>query len=183
MYKVIFKGRDIEPLFLNEDKGKIVLEAYLANKPIRMVANNQAFSVSDIKNVALVEKSQSEQFAQKSTQQDADYDKFRRNMLSLPIEKRAAILRFPKIVWSANTQDEMPADVKEKIKERQLAYFTEHPKCIYANPACYRDLIPKSVEKGSKEGEFVKMSSVVGAGMMRFIENAISTDLELALKK
>ncbi len=182
MYKLTFKGKDIEPIFLDDEKGKAVMDAYLGNKSVRLVANNQAFNTSDIKTIHLVEKTRSEMYARDTSNPNREYDEFRKKMLSLSFEQRANILRLPKIVWQASTDQEMTDDVKEKIKARQLTYFQEHPKCIYANPHCYQDLVPKRNGEVIRDG-VKNINQIVGASMLRFVENAIATDLELSLAK
>lgn len=179
MYKLTFKGKDSEPLFLDDEKGKAVLDAYLQNKSVRLVANNQAFNTGDIKSIFLVEKNRSEIYAPSTQNKELEYNTFRKKMLTLSLEERSKILRFAKIVWEATTDEPITETAKEKIRARQLEYFEKHPNCIYANPACYRDLIPVRRETLVRDG--VKhINQIVGASMLRFIENAISTDLELA---
>lgn len=182
MYKLTFKGRDAEPIFLEDEKGKVILDLYLNNKSSRLIANNQAFNTGDIKSIFLVEKSRSETFSQNTINQELEYDVFRKKMLSLSLESRSKILRIPKIVWQANTQDEMTNDIKEEIIKRQFKYFTEHPNCIYSNPACYRDLIPKPISVFLGKDKAKHINQIVGGSMMRFIEDAVRTDLQLSLK-
>jgi len=182
MYKLVFKGSGIDPIFLEDEKGKVIMDAYLNNKSMRLIANNQAFNTSDIKTIHLVEKSRSEKYARNTSSEEQEYAEFRKKMLSLPIEKRANILRIPKLVWSSNTDTEMTDEVKKKIIERQLAYFKENPNCIYTNPTVYKDLIPQKREVPVRDG-VKSINSIIGASMLRFIGNAIATDLQYALKK
>ena len=179
MYKITFKGKDIEPVFVEDEKGKQVWDIWLQNKTARIVVNNSAFSTSDIKNISLMEKTRAEIYKPETTQQNADYDSFRKKMLSLSIEQRAQILRIPKLVWESSTNEIMTDEVKEKIKARQLAYFKENPNCIYTNPHAYQDLIPRNNFAPSFDG-VKKISNLVGASMLGLISNAIATDLQYA---
>jgi hypothetical protein len=182
MYKITFKGRDIEPIFLEDEKGKVVLNAYLENKTLRLVADNQVFNTGDIKFIRLVDKGRSETNCRDTTKQSTDYDCFRSKMLSLSPEQRANILRFPKLVWKSCCGEEMPEQVKDEIRDRQLKYFIQNPNCIYANPAIYRDLIPKRLPRADKKG-IQSVGEMVGLSMMRVIENAIITDWQLSLTR
>jgi hypothetical protein len=177
MYKLIFKGTGIDPMFLDDEKGKVILESYLSNKSIRIMAAGQAFSTSDVKAIFKVERSNSE-MAKPATSQENEYLEFRKKMLNLTIEKRAEILRIPKMIWQSISGEDMTEEVKQEIKKRQLAYFKENPNCIYANPKIYRDIMPLAREDNFKRDQMKKIKGLIAPSLMRFIENAIQTDLQ-----
>lgn len=177
MYKIIFKGVGIEPIFVEDDnKGKIIMDSWVEDKKARMVFKNTAFFTGDIKQIIKIEKSEAEVASSLPNAVETEYLDFRKKMLGLSIDARASIMRIPKIIWKAHTDSEMPDEVKQKIKERQLAYFTENPKCIYANPKVYRDLIPNRAMRSQIE-DMKPIQNVFGASALRFIENMIQTDL------
>lgn len=179
MIKITFRGKE-EPIFVDDVKGQRVWDEWLAGNKARIVVDNMAFIVSDIKNIVKVEKTQAE-LAQKPTRQEDEYMAFRRKMLALSLESRAEIIRIAKLIWSSHTKKEMPDDIKNEIKKRQLAYFKQHPNCIYANPTIYRDLIP---EKGFDRGidELEPIQNIVTTSLLRMIQNNIQTDLIYAGK-
>jgi len=181
MYKIIFKGMGNEPLFIDDTKGKVVMETWVADKKAKMVIGNTAFYTGDIKQITKVEKSEAEAAPQINTQVEKEYTEFRKKMLALPIEQRAGIIRIPKMIWASHTKLEMPEEVKQKIKERQLAYFTENPNCIYANPKVYRDLIAKHLPQASVEN-MSPIQNVIPKAMLRLAEEMIRTDLMYSVK-
>lgn len=182
MYKIIFKGVGIDPIFVEDDsKGKIIMDSWVEDKKTRMVFKNTAFFTGDIKQIIKLEKSAAEMSKGMPDNVENEYLDFRKKMLSLSLESRASIMRIPKLVWSAHSESVMPDEVKEQIKERQLAYFTENPNCIYANPKIYRDLIPPRAMRSQVE-DMKPIQNVFGASALRFIENMIQTDLVYSAK-
>lgn len=180
MYKLIFKGRDIDPIFIDDEKGKQVWQAWVDNKQARMVLGNTAFYSGDIKQITKVVKTEAET-ARVVDKEEKQYLDFREKMLSLSLEKRANIMRIANMVWKSHTKDEMPENIKAEIKARQLAYFKENPKCIYANPKIYKDLIPKL--KMQREIDNTKpIGNLVATSMMRLLENIVQTDLQYSIK-
>jgi hypothetical protein len=181
MYKLIFRGKDIDPLYLEDEKGKVLLDAYLQNKSVRLMAGGQAFSTSDIKSIFQIQKSKAETY-QKPVEQENQYLEFRKKMLSLTLEQRSGILRFPKMIWKSITTDEMPQSIKDEIKKRQKSYFEENQNCIYANPKVYRDLMPLPHMVKKPDG-MKSVQELLPLSMLRFIENAVHTDIIYATKK
>jgi len=177
MYKIIFKGMISEPLFIDDVKGKVVMETWVADKKAKMVIGNTAFFTGDIKQVTKLEKSEAETAPQVASHVEKEYTEFRKKMLALPIEQRAGIIRIPKMIWASHTKQEMPEEVKKKIKEQQLVYFTENPKCIYANPKVYRDLIAKHLPLAVTEN-MSPIQNVLPKAMLRIAEELIRTDLQ-----
>lgn len=180
MYKITFKGMSSEPLFVEDAKGKVVMDTWIADKKARMVLGNTAFFTGDIKQITKIEKTEAE-LAPSVTSQETEYLEFRKKMLSLPIEKRAGILRIPKMIWASHTKQEMADDVKEQIKARQLTYFTENPKCIYANPKVYKDLITKYQPIAQLE-DYKPIQNIVPKAMLRIIEELVRTDLQYSVR-
>jgi len=177
MYKLVLKGKEMEPIFLEDEKGKVVLEAYLQNKSVRLVANNQAFNTGDIKTIFLVEKSRAEKYSRNTTKQENEYSDFRKKMLALTLEQRSQIMRIPKMVWSSHTTESMPEDIKEKIKSIQLQYFTENPNCMYCNPIKYEHLIPKPRPSILSKDKMKSVGDLTPVSMLGFISNIIQRDL------
>jgi hypothetical protein len=176
MYKIIFKGRDIEPIFLEDDKGKIVWDTWTSDINTRIVSGNHAFYTGDIKFINKVAKSESES-AKDPVKQSQEYSEFRRKMLSLTIKQRAEILRIPKMVWASHTLEPMPEEIKEQIKSIQLEYLTENPNCIYCNPIKYQHLIPKPIPSIVSKDKMKCIKDVTPVSMMGFISNIIQADL------
>lgn len=183
MYKIIFKGKDLEPLTVDDQNGKRVWDIWLTNKATKLVLQNTAFNTTDIKTISKMAKTKAEKssFDAHQAKVNAEYHNFRTKMLSLPIEQRAKMLRIAKMVHQALTGTELPDDIKPQVEERQLAYFREHPKCVYANPSCYRDLIAVD-EKRKKDGNFNPASNTVGRSALRMIEEIIRTDLQYSAR-
>lgn len=179
MYQIKFKGRDTEPLYVDDKMGASLLEKWQADKlPQRMVHQGTAFLGGDIKSITKVIRTEAEK-APTHKSADQEYLAFRRNMLSLSVEKRAEILRIPKLIYQAHTGREMPEETKQLVKARQLTYFQEHPGCIYANPATYRDLIPQR-QTPPKKDKMTPAHELVPGSILHFIEEAIRTDLKFA---
>jgi len=176
MYKILFKGTGTEPLFVDDEKGEKIWTAWLDNKTARIVAKNFAFNSADIKNISKVEKTEAEMAPHVASGIEQDYLEFRKKMLSLSIEKRANILRIPKMIWGAVSKDVMPESLKATIIERQTAYFTANPKCIYTNPKVYRDLMPKYLPQKNIDA-FKPFQNVLAANTLRLIECLVQTDL------
>ena len=119
--------------------------------------------------------------AKEQEKEKQEYREFRKKVLSLSLEERSKTILFATLIWNANSDKEMPEDIKKEIIARQLTYFTQNPACIYANPAIYRDLIPQRRETPTRSG-FAPISGIVGAGMMQIIANAIALDLRIAAR-
>jgi len=175
MYKIVFKGRDVEPLLVEDTNGQKIWDIWLTTKnPQKIVVQNQAFVTSDIKSINKIEKTAAELAPVRG---DTEYIDFRKKMLALPLEKRASILRFAKMIWTSHKPSEMPELVKEQIKAAQLEYFKENPNCIYANPKVYRHLIAPHVARRSKNS-MQHISNSIPETCLKIIEAAISTDLQ-----
>ena len=182
MYKIIFKGMGTEPFFVEDDaKGKIIMDSWVEDKKARMVFKNTAFFTGDIKQIIKIEKSEAEIAATKPNVIENDYLDFRSKMLSLPIEKRAGILRLAKMIWNSHTKSEMPDDLKEQIRSRQLAYFTENPNCIYANPKVYKSLIPKYLPIKQID-VFKPVQNILPTLTLKMVESLVQTDLQYSIK-
>lgn len=182
MYKIIFKGVGIEPIFVEDDvKGQIIMDSWVNDKKARMVFKNTAFFTGDIKQIVKLEKSEAELSKGMPDSIEKEYLEFRSKMLSLPIEKRANILRLVKMIWAAHTELPLTDEIKEKIIERQLAYFKENPKCIYANPKVYRDLIPRFIDKKQIES-LNPIQNTIPALTLRLVETLVQTDLRYSLR-
>lgn len=181
MYKIIFKGVGIEPMFVDDNKGKIVMESWVGDKKARMVLGNTAFFTGDIKQITKLEKSEAEVAAQTPNLVEQQYLEFRQKMLGLSIEKRATIMRIAKMIWNSHTKAEMPDDLKEQIKARQLTYFTENPNCIYANPKVYKDLIPKFLPLAHLD-DFKPIQNVVPKLTLKMVEQLVQTDLQYSIR-
>ena len=181
MYKINFKGMNSEPLFIDDEKGEKIQAAWIDNKTARIVAKNFAFNTADIKNITKVEKTAAETAPEIAKGVEEEYLTYRKNMLSLSIEKRAGILRIPKMIWLSVSKEEMPEALKAKIVEKQLAYFTEHPNCIYTNPKVYRDLMPTFI--GKKQIDVFKpFSNLMPTNTLRMVEGLIQTDLTYSVR-
>lgn len=176
MYKIIFKGMGIEPIFTDDIKGKIVMDSWIEDKKARMVMGSVAFFTGDIKQIIKIEKTEAEAASEKPNLLEKDYQDFRDKMLTLSIEKRANILRLAKMVWKSHTTAEMTDEIKEKIIARQREYFVENPKCIYANPKVYRDLIPKYAHLRELDS-FKPIQNIIPVMTLRMVENLVQTDL------
>lgn len=177
-YKITFKGRDIEPVFTEQDE--TFIDQWIDGQlPVRMEINNLAFYSADIKAITSVNDAPSETQEESHLNEEREYRDFRMKMLTLSLDGRANIMRIPNMVWQAHGNRNMPDDVKEKIKERQRAYFEEHPKCIFANPKVYRDLVPQNLDNPRKD-ELRLMKPYLSVGVMKLVENIIQTDLRYA---
>lgn len=177
MYKIVFKGRDIEPILLSPEKGKSIFDQWVAGKlPARLVLKGSAVMSSDIKIIQNMDEWDTKKKpTQDHSADEREYLEFRRDMLNLPIEKRAQILRIPKLVWKAQHKTELPQDVAEKIKERQLEYFKENPNCIFANPSAYRDLVgERQIPK--KDSQLNPLGNFMNVSVLKLVENVIRTD-------
>lgn len=143
MYKIIRKGNH-EPLFLADDVGQVLFKKWAANEdlPPRLTVDNTVFLTADIKAIEKLGKTEAER-APDNKQSEREYWEFRKKMLALPIETRATFMRIPNIVWVSLTNEPMPNEIKTEIVKRQVEYFKENPKCMYASPKIYLDLMPK----------------------------------------
>ena len=181
MYKILFKGKDMEPLLVDDTKGQIVWDSWIANDKARMVLGKIAFFTGDIKQIVKIEKSEAEVASTLPNTVELEYLEFRKKMLGLSIEKRSGILRIAKMIWNSHTKAEMPEELKQQIKEKQLAYFTENPTCIYANPKVYKPLIPKYLHL-AKLDDFNPIQNVIPAMTLKMVEQLIQTDLQYSVR-
>jgi hypothetical protein len=77
-----------------------------------------------------------------------EYRDYKRSKLSLPLEKRAEDMSIAELVWFGVTGSaEIPEDAKKEIAERQLRFFKDNPGVMYANPICYKDVLPPAIGK------------------------------------
>lgn len=178
MYKITRKGKG-EPLFVNDVEGRSLFEAWSQEKtiPARLVIDGLAFMSSDIKAIEYVPLRV--ETKQEEIDHDKEYQSFRTKMLSLSIEQRAEIMRIPDLIWMACTDEPMPPKVRAEIKAAQLAYLTENPNCLYANPKVYRHLIPAPKTYRVTEN-MTSIKNVLPAATLRLVENIIHTDLVYA---
>lgn len=180
MYRLIRKGKE-EDLMLDDIQGHALFTKWSTGEhlPARVTLNGVAFLSSDIKAIEYVKKTAAEMTKAPS---DHEYLTFREKMLDLPIEKRADILRIAKVVWQAHAgKTPMPDEVKKEIQKRQLAYFKENPKCIFANPKIYQELIPTVKYEPTHTGA-VSMHNALPAVIMGIVAANIQTDLNLSKK-
>lgn len=181
MYKITFKGMAGEPMFVDDVKGGIIMDSWVNDKKARMVVGKTAFYTGDIKQIVKIEKSEAEVAKTLPNTIDRDYQNFRNKMLALSVEKRAGILRIAKMIWNAHTKAPLTDEIKAQIVERQLTYLTENPKCIYANPKVYRDLIPKYGNLAQIDS-FNPIQNILPKMTLRMVENLIQTDLQYSAR-
>ena len=180
MYKITIKGKDAEPIFLED--GEDILKRWTENKlPARLLIKDMAINSSDIRTIQKIQKTEAENANNFDRNGEIEYVNFRRKMLSLSVDERGNIMRIPNMIWKAHGNGEMPQNVKDEIKLRQITYFTENPNCIFANPKIYRDLIPaRRVEK--QKDQLNTVTTYIHISMLHLIENIIKTDLVYSAK-
>lgn len=138
------------------------------------------FQTKDIKNITKSEPRKASE-PEKPNAAEQEYLDFRRKMQTLSPDKRARILRFPKLIYRAHTGQELPEELKPQIIARQYAYFKDHPNCIYANPKVYAELIPTTPRRESDDS--VQPKELMAVAMLRVVAEAIQTDLVYASKE
>lgn len=182
MYKISIRGQ--EPIFVEDEMGVRLWNMWMEQgdekMPTKVAVKGVAFYSSDIRGITKIQKTEAE-LSTYTQVDDGEYDTYRNNMLSLPIERRAQIMRIPNLIWKSHTKQEMPDETKQLIKERQLAYFKENPKCIYANPKCYRDLMPRPIELHKLEN-LNPVQNMLPTSTLRLVERMIQTDLEYSAR-
>jgi hypothetical protein len=182
MYKIIRKGKE-EVLFIDDVNGANLLKKWSNDEhlPARLVIGKTAFLTSDIKAIEQVELTPAEK-APQHKKEDKAYTSFREKMLSLSLEERANIMRIPNMIWQSHWGNKkMTDEVKSEIKKRQLEYFKQNPKCVFANPKIYQDLIGQPrIEYGT--GDFTPLNSQLPTAVLNIVQNIIQTDLTLSKK-
>lgn len=184
MYKITIRGQ--EPVFVEDKQGKLLWECWTEvdgapKLSTKVVVGNVAFYASDIRSINKVVKSEAELAPNRNNVADAEYLEFRQKMLALTVEQRANIMRIPNMIWKSCTKAEMPEHVKTEIKARQLAYLKENPKCMYANPKVYRELIENPHFRRNIEN-MSPIQNIIPSAFMRLIENLIQTDLQYSIR-
>ena len=160
MHKVLFKG-DIEPIFLPFHEGEKLMRDLEHGALSGMITlKGQLVTVSSIKGV-IPNQSDPDSSDRKNAGTDVidkinrEYRQWRREQLRLPASVRANNLNVPRIVWRAHTGDaNIPIDIQAQIIQLQTEYLTANPTLVYANPICYKKLIPKPTIRANPFTQF-----------------------------
>lgn len=167
------------PIEIDDERGAVLQDDFVnGNLEIKIKINDSAFLSSNIKGVDKVSGAtgrQDEVNTKLRSDVDRDYNAMHKSIRSLPPAERAKSLRVAEMMWYGLTgESEMPPSVVPKIVKAQEKYFKENPNHVYANPICYKKLIPKKAEP--------KMP--LGMGMrgfaLRLVERLIAADNKVA---
>lgn len=185
MYAIFLRSQK-EPILVDDIQGIRLKEQWMQNKlPKRIEIGEWAGDSDQIKGIKSnatpdldteiigMQQDQASKTNAYFRSVDEEYVAYRKHKLSQPPAERAKNLTIASMVWNAHTDREMPEDVRERIVERQQAYFEEFPNHAHANPICYRDI----VEPFGADG----VGYFKGA-LMRIAENACAADKREANK-
>lgn len=170
-YLLTFKG-EIDPIILDDHKGIKLLDDWSNGKlPETVRINDTAFSRSAIKAVVKQHHDSSKDDNREKLMDDIrTYHTMHLYQRSQSPETKAQHSPLPTTIYWVHTGTPLvPEALQAHIDERQIAFFKDNPQRIHADPACYRDLLPRP-RNGSEMR--VRMASAA----MRAITEAIRQD-------
>lgn len=188
MYRITFKGT-LEPAYVPDGVGKILYEKWLddALDPKIEIENGRAILSNTIRAIegghslpgVSGEKLQANTIENNETEEDYIGKRF--SLANKPAEEKAKNLHIATLVWWSYTgQRNIPEEMKPQIEQRQLKFFKGNKRHAYANPICYKDLIP--LDEGKRpviEGrENIKRIDALARGRSatEFVERVLQKD-------
>ncbi len=168
-YRIIFKGQ-VEDEFVDESTGRSLSDDWESGRIASKVKiNGNLYESSSIK--AVISGFNNPDHTDHKDRMgkmisDIKYEHARgvEAILKLSPEARAKRTGLAEILYTSLAHAPMPQDVKEKVIARQETFFKENPDWAFAKATCYRDLMPKGIQR--EDGHIA--NTTVASGMHLF---------------
>lgn len=158
MYAIYLKSRK-EPVVVEDRIGQRVKERWAAfkqgieKKGDIVQLDEVSFEVSSIKVIEgkyVPDTTDNDMEVRRNTgvdmmrEEGAKFTKHWLQQVELPARQKALNLMLPQMMWYSHTgSNDIPEEIAAGIVILQEIFFEENPRCIYANPICYKDLMPQ----------------------------------------
>lgn len=143
MYKITFKGRDMEPIFVDDFKGKLLADDFFeGTMPEKVRVKNIIFLRSNIKSIEKFDETSKLEDSEKSLKEThnvyvSDLHAFRK----LTVEQKAKNLAFFRLLyWGFTQKDSEGLGLEEKAIEIQKNFFEQNPLRMYCDPILFKSL-------------------------------------------
>ena len=101
-----------------------------------------------------------------------DYEDYIAEQCDTPVSVKSKNTNIAATIYMGMTGYRAPEKFLLEVVKRQEIYFSTHSRYPYANPECYKDLIPK-VEKSKSYETMVELKPLVSHASVRFAEHAV----------
>lgn len=180
MYALYVRGRR-DPILVADSFGKRVQQQWVEDAlPQRIEAEGIVFNSSAITRIEpnyredQTDKHAIEAGMDTITKSWEDHQQLLFKRRQMPPHERAKDLNIAHHVWYAHTGERIPKDKQQAILDRQEQYFVDNPHRAWANPICYKDLIPKAKEV-KMERPF-PLKNLISEHAMRVVERVLAND-------
>lgn len=180
MYALYVRGRR-DPILVSDSFGKRVQQQWVEDAlPQRIEAEGIVFNSSAI---TRIEPNYREDQTDKQAvnagidaikESWAQHQELLFKRRQMPPHERAQDLNIAHHVWYAHTGERIPKEKQQQFIDRQEQYFVDNPHRAWANPTCYKDLIPKAKEE--KFERPYSMKSLISENAMRMVERVLAND-------
>lgn len=179
-YKILFKGQ-IPEEFVEDSRGERLAEDWQANRLVGKInINDNVYDASSIKAVVKGfrnpdREQKNEEYMKEIVGIRRESEEYFASKQKLPPEVRSQDTGLAEVLYVASTGKQMPEEVKEQVRARQLAFFKEHDYFAEAKPTCYRDLIPV---RAVKKGAATSIMDLLQINTLHFAERVVSNGIQ-----
>lgn len=183
MYAIYIRGRK-EPFLADVLVGKRIKESWAAGGKGVVNLNEGSFEMESIKMVESsykpdkTEERNSDRLDKSVASMNTEmysYTNAWRARVKLSPTQKARNMQIPLMIWFAYTgAKDIPLKARWGIYQSQKKFFEENSRLIWANPQCYRHILPPELEPPES-----KMLSIARANRdhaLRFVENLLNAD-------
>lgn len=108
-----------------------------------------------------------------------EYENKIRALVSMHPTEKAKDTNIAASIYLSFTGKKAPESFLVEVKKRQETYFSQNKRHPYANPTCYKDLLP-GIEKTPQYENMVSINPLVSHAFIRMAEQVVAESLRTA---